>query len=417
LTVSSEKAKGPKLSRRGLLGGAAGLGLAGVAGAGLAGCAAQPAPPSDIVPFYGARQAGIDTDVQDRLAFAAFDVTSTSRADLIDMLKTWTAAAEAMTRGVMVPGESNAAQVPPADTGETIGLPPSRLTVTIGFGPTLFDGRFGLAAHKPAAFNALPALPGEILDAGRTGGDIGIQACANDPAVAFHAVRNLARLGKGTAVTRWTQLGFGRTASTGADQQTERNLMGFKDGTRNIKSDDKPALDQHVWVADEAGQPWVKGGSYLVSRRIRIFVEAWDRDRLSDQEAVFGRAKYTGAPLTGKGEFDVPDFAAKAPDGTTTIADDAHIRLAAFENNDGLRILRRGYSFTDGIDERTGDLDAGLFFIAYMKDPAQFVTLQRKLGSQDALNEYIRHVGSGLFACPTGVPDASSYWGKQLLES
>ena len=369
------------------------------------------------MPFHGAHQAGIETDVQDRLAFAAFDVTSTSRADLIDMLKTWTAAAEAMTRGVMVPGESNAAEVPPADTGETIGLPPSRLTVTIGFGPTLFDGRFGLAARKPAAFNALPALPGETLDAGRTGGDIGIQACANDPAVAFHAVRNLARLGKGTAVTRWTQLGFGRTASTGSDQQTERNLMGFKDGTRNIKSNDTAALDQHVWVGDEAAQPWLLGGSYLVSRRIRIFVEAWDRDRLSDQEAVFGRAKYTGAPLTGKDEFDVPDFAAKAPDGTTAIADDAHIRLAAFENNAGLRLLRRGYSFTDGIDERTGDLDAGLFFIAYMKDPAQFVSLQQKLGSQDALNEYIRHVGSGLFACPTGVRDASGYWGKQLFES
>ncbi|MDT7635861.1 MAG: deferrochelatase/peroxidase EfeB [Pseudonocardiales bacterium] len=417
MTVSSDRAKGPRFSRRGLLGGAAGLGLAGVAGAGLVGCAGQPDPATGTVPFYGANQAGVDTDVQDRLAFAAFDVTSTSRADLIDMLKTWTAAAEAMTRGVMVPGESNAGEVPPADTGETIGLPPSQLTVTIGFGPSLFDQRFGLAAHRPAAFSALPALPGEILDPSRTGGDIGIQACANDPAVAFHAVRNLARLGKGTAVTRWTQLGFGRTASTGTDQQTERNLMGFKDGTRNIKSDDKNALEQFVWVGDEAAQPWMKGGSYLVSRRIRIFVEAWDRDRLSDQEAVFGREKYTGAPLTGKAEFDVPDFAAKGPDGTTTIADDAHIRLAAFENNDGLRILRRGYSFTDGIDERTGDLDAGLFFIAYMKDPAQFVTLQRKLGSQDALNEYIRHVGSGLFACPTGVPDASSYWGKQLLEA
>jgi len=417
LTVSSDRANGPRFSRRGLLGGAAGLGLAGVAGAGLVGCAGQPDPATGTVPFYGANQAGVDTDVQDRLAFAAFDVTSTSRADLIDMLKTWTAAAEAMTRGVMVPGESNAGEVPPADTGETIGLPPSQLTVTIGFGPSLFDQRFGLAAHRPAAFSALPALPGEILDPNRTGGDIGIQACANDPAVAFHAVRNLARLGKGTAVTRWTQLGFGRTASTGTDQQTERNLMGFKDGTRNIKSDDKNALEQFVWVGDEAAQPWMKGGSYLVSRRIRIFVEAWDRDRLSDQEAVFGREKYTGARLTGQAEFDVPDFAATRPGGTTTIADDAHIRLAAFENNDGLRILRRGYSFTDGIDERTGDLDAGLFFIAYMKDPAQFVTLQRKLGSQDALNEYIRHVGSGLFACPTGVPDATSYWGKQLLEA
>jgi deferrochelatase/peroxidase EfeB len=369
-----------------------------------------------VVPFHGVHQAGIATDVQDRLAFAAFDVTTTDRTELVDMLKTWTAAAVAMTRGVMVPGDSHADEVPPADTGETVGLPPARLTVTIGFGPGLFDQPFGLAEHRPAAFSALPALPGEILDPARTGGDIGIQACADDPVVAFHAVRNLARLGKGTVVTRWTQLGFGRTASTGADQQTARNLMGFKDGTRNIKNDDRDALDQHVWVGSEAAQPWMDGGSYLVARRIRIFVEAWDRDRLSDQQAVIGRTKYSGAPLTGKTEFDPPDFTAIGSDGTAVIPDDAHVRLAAFENNNGLRLLRRGYSFTDGIDERTGDLDAGLFFIAFMNDPARFVTLQSKLGRQDALNEYIRHVGSGVFACPAGVPDANSYWGRRLFE-
>jgi deferrochelatase/peroxidase EfeB len=130
---------------------------------------------------------------------------------------------------------------------------------------------------------------------------------------------------------------------------------------------------------------------------------------------VFGRAKYTGAPLTGRAEFDVPDFAARGAD-RPVIAEDAHIRLAAFENNNGLRILRRGYSFTDGMDPRTGDLDAGLFFISYQRDPAQFVALQRKLGSQDALNEYIRHVGSALFACPPGVRDANDHWGRQLLE-
>jgi deferrochelatase/peroxidase EfeB len=406
---------GPRLSRRGLLGGVAGLGVAGVAGAGLAACSG-PSAGDDVVPFYGGNQAGISTDVQDRLAFAAFDVTSTDRADLVDMLKTWTAAAEAMTRGVMVPGESHAAEVPPADTGETIGLPPSRLTVTIGFGPGLFDQRFGLGTKVPRGFAPLPALPGEILDPGRTGGDIGVQACANDPAVAFHAVRNLARLGKGTAVTRWTQLGFGRTASTGSDQQTERNLLGFKDGTRNIKSNDTAALDQHVWVGDESGQPWMHGGSYLVTRRIRMFVEPWDRDVLSDQEATIGREKYTGAPLTGKGEFDVPDFHAMGGDGEPVIPATSHIRLAAFENNNGLRILRRGYSFTDGIDERTGDLDAGLFFISYQRSQSQFVDLQRKLGTQDKLNEYIRHVGSGLFACPGGVPDAGHYWGQQLIE-
>ena len=407
-----------RLSRRHLLGGVAGLGIINAAGVGLAGCASNAATSSNqIVAFHDVHQAGITTDIQDRLAFAAFDLTTTRREDLQRLLKTWTAAAEAMTRGVMVPGDSHADEMPPADTGEAVGLPPTHLTVTVGFGPSLFDDRFGLAPRRPAALVDLPPLPGEMLDPARSGGDIGIQACANDPQVAFHAVRNLARLGRGTVVTRWTQLGFGRTSATGAEQQTPRNLMGFKDGTRNIRSDDSTALNKHVWVGAEAGQEWMRGGSYLVARRIRMFVETWDRDRLSDQEAVFGRAKYTGAPLSGKAEFEAPDFAARTAGGELTIPDNAHIRLAAFENNDGLRILRRGYSFTDGIDARTGTLDAGLFFISFQKDPAQFITLQRKLGSQDALNEYIRHVGSALFACPQGVPDASRYWGHALFES
>jgi deferrochelatase/peroxidase EfeB len=408
------------VSRRRLLGGAAGLGILGVSAAGLSSCTGRPTDAADssrqVVAFYGSHQAGITTDVQDRLAFAAFDVTASRREDVVAMLKTWTAAAEAMSRGVMVPGSSHAAAVPPSDTGEAVGLPPARLSVTIGFGPGLFDGRFGLAPNRPAAFTALPALPGEILDPARCGGDIAIQACADDPQVAFHAVRNLARLGRGAVVTRWTQLGFGRTSATGSGQQTPRNLMGFKDGTRNIRSDDSATLDRSVWVGAEAGQEWLRGGSYLVARRIRMFVETWDRDVLSDQEAVFGRAKYTGAPLTGKAEFDTPDFAARTADDELAIQDNAHIRLAAFEANDGVRILRRGYSFTDGIDARTGTLDAGLFFISFQRDPGQFVTLQRKLGKHDALNEYIRHVGSALFACPQGVANASGYWGRALFE-
>ncbi|MCA1695823.1 MAG: Dyp-type peroxidase [Actinobacteria bacterium] len=325
---------GGAVSRRRLLGGVAGLGILGASGAGLTSCARATdtaGTAQQAMAFYGSHQAGITTDVQDRLAFAAFDVTATRREDLVDMLKTWTAAAEAMSRGVMVPGDSHAGAVPPADTGEAVGLSPARLTVTIGFGPALFNGRFGLAPRRPAAFTALPALPGETLDPACCGGDIAVQACADDPQVAFHAVRNLARLGRGAVVTRWTQLGFGRTSVTGTGQETPRNLMGFKDGTRNIRSDDS-------------------------------------------------------------------------------------IRLAAFEANDGVRILRRGYSFTDGIDARTGTLDAGLFFISFQKDPAQFITLQRKLGKHDALNEYIRHVGSSLFACPQGVADASGYWGRALFD-
>jgi deferrochelatase/peroxidase EfeB len=216
-------------------------------------------------------------------------------------------------------------------------------------------------------------------------------------------------------VIRWSQLGFGRTSSTSTVQETARNLMGFKDGTRNIKAESTADLDQYVWVGRETDQSWMNGGSYLVARRIRMLIESWDTDRLSDQEAVFGRAKGSGAPLTGKDEFDVPDLLAKAT-GEPVIPANAHIRLASPDTNGGQKILRRGYSYTDGMDQVTGLLDAGLFFIAYQKDPdKQFVAIQRRLGAHDALNEYIRHTGSALFAVPPGLSGPGDWWGKAIL--
>jgi deferrochelatase/peroxidase EfeB len=368
------------------------------------------------VPFHGVHQAGVGTPSQDRLAFASFDVTTTDREQLRQVLEDWTRAAAAMTRGSTVPGgaEGDPAAAP-ADTGEALGLPASALTVTVGFGPTLFDDRFGLAGRRPAALEPIPDLPGDELQPQRSGGDLAIQACANDPQVAFHVIRNLARIGSGAVAMRWSQLGFGRTSSTSASQATPRNLMGFKDGTRNLHGEDADAMAQHVWVGDETDQPWMRGGTYLVARRIRMLIESWDRDFLADQEAVFGRTKGTGAPLTGGDEFADPDYAAKGTDGEPVIPAHAHIRLASPENNDGLSILRRGFSYTDGIDE-LGQLDAGLFFIAFQKDPRrQFVPLQRKLGRVDALNEYIKHTGSGVWACPPGLVDDSRTWADQLF--
>jgi deferrochelatase/peroxidase EfeB len=422
-------------SRRKLLGGA--IGAAGAVAAGGAGYgvaratgssgasnatstagSAAPETSAQAVEFYGEHQAGIATPAQDRLAFAAFDVTSTSANDLQVMLGTWAAAAAQMAKGLPVGAVDTSPNSPPIDTGEADGLTAANLTITVGFGPTLFDERFGLANKRPAALAPLPTLPGDgSLQAARSGGDLCVQACADDPTVAFHVIRNFARLARGTAVIRLSQLGFGRTSSTSSSQQTERNLMGFKDGTRNIKAESAADFDDFVWVGGESDQAWMKGGSYLACRRIRMLIESWDTDYLSDQENVFGRHKTSGAPLTGKSEFDTPDFAAKAKDGTPVIPLNAHIRLASPESNSGQKILRRGYSYTDGIDPDTGLLDAGLFFIAYQKDPRrQFVPIQTRLGRQDNLNEYIRHTGSALFAVPPGLSAAGDWWGKALFD-
>jgi deferrochelatase/peroxidase EfeB len=120
-----------------------------------------------------------------------------------------------------------------------------------------------------------------------------------------------------------------------------------------------------------------------------MLIEVWDRASLGDQEATIGRRKADGAPLGGR---------------------------AAPASNGGERILRRGYSFTDGFDPELGQLDAGLFFIAFQRDAhRQFAAIQTRLGS-DALNEYIKHTASGLFAVPPGVRGARDYLGRALLD-
>jgi deferrochelatase/peroxidase EfeB len=395
--------------------GAAGLGLGGATGYLVGHETAQAnSDGTGSVEFYGEHQAGIDTPAQDRLHFAAFDLVSENRAELREMLREWSRAAAEMTAGTMI-GDANGVQpAPPDDTGETVGLLPSRLTVTIGFGPSLFERRgLGLRGERPAALREIPPLPADELNEGESGGDICVQACSDDPQVAFHAVRNLARIGRGTVVMRWSQLGFGRTSTTSRSQDTPRNLMGFKDGTANIRAEDTEAMRRFVWVGGE-GPAWMRGGSYMVTRRIRMLLEIWDRSPLEDQELTIGRDKYEGAPLGGSKESDPLDLDAKSG-GKPTIPVDAHVRLASASANGGERILRRGYSFTDGVDESLGELEAGLFFICFQRDPQrQFVPIQRRLGSSDALNEYIKHVGSAVFAVPPGAR-SGGYVGETLL--
>lgn len=411
--------QGSAPSRRSVIGwGGAGLALGAVAaGSAVAltrgGDATAPVAESGAaVPFHGEHQAGIATAVQDRLHFAAFDVKTKDRAELVQLLKDWTRAAERMTAGHEVGGGAYGGlpEAPPDDTGEALGLKPSRLTITIGFGPSLFDGRFGLAGRRPAALVDLPKFPGDNLDPARSGGDLCVQACADDPQVAVHAIRNLARIGFGKVAVRWSQLGFGKTSSTTPDAQTPRNLFGFKDGTRNIAGTDTAALARHVWVSGKAAEgpaAWMDGGSYLVARRIRMNVETWDRTPLAEQEDIFGRDKREGAPVGKAKEHDEPFLKAMKPD--------SHVRLAHPDTNGGATILRRGYSFTDGTDG-LGRLEAGLFFLAYQRDVRTgFIPVQTSLSRADVLNEYIQHVGSALFAIPPGVRDKDDWWGRALF--
>jgi deferrochelatase/peroxidase EfeB len=365
--------------------------------------------PDDVVAFYGEHQAGIATPPQGHLVFAAFDLDPRRRASLEALMRDWTHAAARLTNGEPVGAREAGALAPPGDTGEATGLYPARLTLTFGFGPSLFDEQTGLRGRRPEALVDLPVFNGEALEADRSNGDLCIQACSDDPQVAFHAVRNLTRIARGAASLRWIQQGFLRAANS-SDSATPRNLMGFRDGTNNLPTSDSELMRAHVWADAADGSRWMAGGTYLVARRIRIMVEAWDRTSLQEQEQLIGRHKESGAPIGETHEF--ASVVASRQDPA------AHVRVASPDASGraGERLLRRGFNFTDGIDPSTGQLDAGLFFIAFQRDPRkQFVPLQARLASQDGLNEYLRHTASAIFCCPPGVREGGTIGGTLLL--
>jgi deferrochelatase/peroxidase EfeB len=414
-----------KLSRRGLIG--SGSAVAGLAAGFTAGDAyagrgdAAAGAVATTYPFRGEHQAGIVTPAQDRLHFAAFDVVTRSRAELVGLLKAWTLAAERMTRGLSagpIGPTEGAPQAPPDDTGEAIGLSSGGLTLTFGFGPGLFRDdhgrdRFGLAGRRPEALADLPHFAGDQLDPDRSRGDLCIQACSEDPQVAVHAIRNLARIGFGTVAVRWSQLGFGRTSTTSTSQATPRNLFGFKDGTANVKAEETDALAEHVWVAADDDQAWLGGGSYLVARRVNMHIETWDRQGLQPQEDVVGRTKDTGAPLSGGTELTPLDLSVRGAEGPL-IPMDSHVAVVSPERNRGARMLRRGYNFVDG-SNALGGLDAGLFFIAYVRDPrTHFIPLQHRMAGHDAMMEYLRFTSSAVFAVPPGAAPGE-YVGQALF--
>ncbi len=401
------------ITRRNFFTAAGGVGLAAVAGAGL-GFGLGPAArlfernPRGAEKFYGAHQAGIVTPQQSHSYFAAFDLTTDKRDEVVSLLKDWTEAAAQMTQGKSVAG----------DGGDARGLLPSRLTATFGFGAGLFskDGsdRYGLAARRPATFVDLPKFAGDQLIMEKSGGDLSVQACANDPQVAFHAIRQFARIAGERAHIRWAQTGF---LSGGNDGETPRNLMGFKDGTQQPKDHDK-----FVWVGNE-GPDWMQGGTYLVARRIRIALEHWDSMDVAAQEEIIGRKKISGAPLTGRNEFDALDLNATDKDGNYIIPENAHVRLGNAAANGGAEILRRGYSYNDGVNfiaerwppwRQRIEYDAGLHFISYQRDPKTFIKMFDRMAKQDALNQFTTHNGSAIFACPGGAR-AGEFIGQRLF--
>jgi deferrochelatase/peroxidase EfeB len=386
--------------------------------------AATPDAGAASEPFFGAHQAGVATLPQANIYFAAFDLATEKRDDVIALLRAWTSAAARLTQGLSAVPLNDDPASPEADSYDAEGLTADRLTLTFGFGPGMFskDGkdRYGLAKHRPDALADLPRFNGDQLVPERTGGDLCIQACADNPQVAFHAVRQLSRLAYGTATIRWAQSGF---TATPKDKGTPRNLMGFKDGSMNVPIRDEASMNRFVWAGDEGG--WMQHGTYMVARPIRIALEHWDRMKRSFQEQVVGREKHSGAPLGQTKENDGLALDKNDASGNPIIPENAHVRLGAPENNDGAQILRRAYSYDNGLSyiaerwppwHQGMEFDAGLLFICYQRDPRTgFVKIFDTMSKFDMMNQFVTHVGGGLFACPPGAKEGG-FVGQPLFD-
>lgn len=353
-------------------------------------------------PFFGKHQQGITTPAQKHIYFLVLDLHTESLAEIREVFKIWTAYASKLTAGENVAPYSKNVLVPTNDTGEADSLNPYDLTITFGVGASFFD-KLGLKGAQPKALKDLPHFPRDQLRPEFSGGDICIQSCANDPQIAFHAVRNLVRVARLKVTMKWSQMGF----NSYENRETPRNLFAFKDGTINPSENE---LDKVVWVKDRT---WLDNGTYLIIRRVQMHLETWDRSHLKGQNDTFGRKRDSGAAYGKKGEFEEADIEARDESGKRIMPEDSHVFLA---KKAGIQILRRSFSFASGVDSRTGQFDAGLLFISFQKDPMQFIKIQNTLGNRDRMNEYITHIGSGLFACFGGVSQRKEdYIGRALL--
>lgn len=358
--------------------------------------------------FYNTHQPGIITPAQTHIYFASLTILFKDAKTLQDVLQLWTPMIVSLMNGEEIAPSTNG-YIPPIDTGEAIGLDARHCTVTVGISASLFNKIPELESKRPKELQDLPHFPKDQLDPAYTGGDICIQACADDPQVAFHAVRNLVRVASGKVEVHWAQAGFNSFPKGGG---TPRNLFAFKDGTENPQITDKEDLKRVVWVQPGESKAWLTNGTYLAVRRIQMHLETWDRTAFHEQENTFGRHRDSGAPLGSKREFDQVDITAKDENGELLMPETSHVHLAKKVK---ARMLRRSYSYASGTMTKTGAHDAGLLFISFQKHPQQFIDIQNSFGRLDKLNEYITHRGSALFACFPGV-EKGSYLGEALFK-
>jgi len=384
------------------------LGAAGSAALVSAGRAAQalPAEPEAspageaTVPAQGEHQAGVDTPLQSAAIFTAYNlVAGITRVEIARLMQLWTDDIVRLTQGRPALG----------DPVPELAAIPARLTVTVGFGPGVFAAA-AMEGARPSWLRPLPAFKGDRLQADWSGGDLLVQLCADDPVTLAHADQVLTSTASSFASVAWQQHGFQRARGMTPDGTVGRNLMGFVDGIVNPVPGTAD-FDAVVW---NPGQPpWLKGGSCLIVRRIRMDLQRWSSLDTRQREEVFGRTAADGSPLSGGSPQDRPDLDARDSSGLSAIPLFAHVRLAAPTSPEE-RILRRPFNYDSG--PIAGGRDSGLIFAAYCANPErQYIAMQRRLADHDLLNSWVSAVGSAVFAIPPGFKDGH-YLGESLLK-
>jgi deferrochelatase/peroxidase EfeB len=345
-----------------------------------------------MLPFHGPHQGGVATRQQKHAQFAAFDVVAPGRAGLAELLREWSLVAAELTAG-----RDNRID------------DPASMTITFGFGPSVFDERFGLGPMRPPALVDIPPFPHDQLIEARCNGDLGVQVCSDDKVAALASMRALVGAAKGSADVRWTRIGFVRDPLPGEQGQTPRNLFGFKDGTSNLRGRHAEQMRDNVWVSAADGPAWMAHGTYLVSREIEMDVDGFLLEPVTENERAVGRMKATGAPLGGRHEFD-PVVPSEQPV-------DTHIMVAnpRLPGSEAERILRRGYNYADGYDDEVSAPTGGLLFLCFQRDPRrQFIPIQRRLAQMDRLQHHLYPKGSAIFAVPPGARPGG-FVGETLL--
>jgi deferrochelatase/peroxidase EfeB len=363
-------------------------------------------------PFDGAHQAGILTPAPAQATFAALDSIAPDRKTLEETLRALSQRARELTTGGPIPLLEEDA--PPADSGILGPVnDPDVLSVTIAFGASLFDGRYGLAAQRPRELVTMPTFAIDDLDPAQSHGDLLLQICAHQRDTVAHTLRELLRTVHGELQLRWNIDGFSGAARGPSPHSSPRNLFAFRDGTANPPTGDDELMNELVWAG--GGEPaWAAGGTYQVVRIIRQHIEFWDRVGLNEQQNMIGRYRASGAPLGGSEEFEDPRYELD-PDGKR-IPLTAHIRLANPRTpaTADQRILRRGFNYTRGFDP-AGELDQGLIFAAFNQSPTrQFATIQQRL-IEEPMIDYITPVGGGYFYAPPGAAGQTDWVGSGLF--